>query len=39
MRDEKIGSFEGQILADGNVMASGRVNTYQPDNKELKQLF
>ncbi|OAT18150.1 3-hydroxydecanoyl-[ACP] dehydratase [Buttiauxella gaviniae ATCC 51604] len=39
MRDEKIGSFEGQILADGNVLASGRVNTYQPDNNELKQLF
>ena len=39
MRDEKIGSFEGQILADSNVLASGRVNTYQPDNNELKQLF
>lgn len=39
MRDDKIGSFEGQILADGNVLASGRVNTYQPDNNELKQLF
>ncbi|OAT20578.1 3-hydroxydecanoyl-[ACP] dehydratase [Buttiauxella noackiae ATCC 51607] len=39
MRDNKIGSFEGQILADGNVLASGRVNTYQPDNNELKQLF
>lgn len=39
MRDDKIGSFEGQILADGNVLASGRVNTYQPDNNELAQLF
>jgi len=39
MRDDKIGCFEGQILADGNVLASGRVNTYQPDNNELEQLF
>ncbi|GDX06795.1 3-hydroxy-fatty acyl-ACP dehydratase [Buttiauxella sp. A111] len=39
MRDEKIGCFEGQILADGNILASGRVNTYQPDNNELEQLL
>ncbi|WP_202304793.1 ApeP family dehydratase [Dryocola clanedunensis] len=39
MSDEKIGSFEGEILADNRVMASGRVNTYQPDKNELKQLF
>ncbi|WP_435947865.1 ApeP family dehydratase [Dryocola sp. BD586] len=39
MRDEKIGSFEGEILADNRVLASGRVNTYQPDKNELEQLF
>jgi predicted hotdog family 3-hydroxylacyl-ACP dehydratase len=39
VRDEKIGSFEGEILANNHVMASGRVNTYQPDKNELEQLF
>ncbi len=39
VRDEKIGSFEGVILADKHIVASGRVNTYQPDNDELEQLF
>ncbi|MCT4704270.1 3-hydroxy-fatty acyl-ACP dehydratase [Enterobacteriaceae bacterium H20N1] len=39
MRDEKIGSFEGEILANNRLMASGRVNTYQPDKNELEQLF
>lgn len=39
MRDDKIGSFEGEILADNRVVASGRVNTYQPDKNELEQLF
>ena len=39
MRDEKIGSFEGAILANNQLMASGRVNTYQPDKNEVEQLF
>jgi len=39
MRDEKIGSFEGAILANNQLMASGRVNTYQPDKNEIEHLF
>lgn len=39
MRDEKIGCFEGVIYANNHVLASGRVNTYQPDKNELEQLF
>jgi len=39
MRDGKIGSFEGEILASNRPMASGRVNTYQPDKNEIEQLF
>ena len=39
MRDDKIGCFEGVICADNHVLASGRVNTYQPDKNELEQLF
>lgn len=39
IRDEKIGSFEGEIFANDQIMASGRVNTYQPDKNELEQLF
>lgn len=38
MRDEKIGSFEGEIRIDGERVASGRLNTYQPDSIELQQL-
>lgn len=39
MRDEKIGSFDGEITAQNRVLAAGRVNTYQPDKNELEQLF
>ncbi len=39
MRDEKIGSFDGEIAVDGACCASGRLNTYQPDADELQQLL
>ncbi|WP_034913995.1 hotdog family protein [Erwinia sp. 9145] len=39
MRDEKIGSFEGEIDAEGQHLASGRLNTWQPDENELQQLL
>lgn len=39
MRDEKIGSFEGDISIAGESFASGRLNTYQPDKAELQQLL
>ncbi|MBI0549910.1 hotdog family protein [Pectobacterium parmentieri] len=39
MRDDKVGSFEGEIAIDGEKYASGRLNTYQPDDNELKTLL
>ncbi|PLV62101.1 hotdog family protein [Erwinia sp. B116] len=39
MRDEKMGSFEGQICIDDACVASGRLNTYQPDNLELQKII
>lgn len=39
MRDDKIASFEGQIFIDGEPVAAGRLNTYQPDRHELQQLL
>lgn len=39
MRDEKIGCFDGEIRINGEKYASGRLNTYQPDDHELKQLL
>lgn len=39
MRDEKIGSFEGNITINGEHYASVRLNTYQPDREELNQLM
>ncbi|AOM42195.1 hotdog family protein [Xenorhabdus hominickii] len=39
MQDEKFGSFEGVISRNDTVLATGRLNTYQPDTTELKQLF
>ncbi|CPR15471.1 hotdog family protein [Brenneria goodwinii] len=39
MRDEKIGSFDGEIIVDGESYAAGRLTTYQPDDNELKQLL
>lgn len=39
MQDERFGSFEGVITADGERLASGRVNTFQPTPAELNTLF
>ncbi|MBN3345066.1 hotdog family protein [Pectobacterium brasiliense] len=39
MRDDKIGSFEGEIAIAGETYASGRLNTYQPDEHELTALL
>ncbi len=39
MHDDKIASFEGEIAINGEVYASGRLNTYQPDEEELNQLL
>ncbi|KMJ44483.1 3-hydroxy-fatty acyl-ACP dehydratase [Xenorhabdus khoisanae] len=39
LQDEKVGSFEGSICCNGTVLTTGRLNTYQPDKTELKQLF
>ena len=39
MRDEKIGSFEGRILINGERYAGGRLNIYQPGRHELQQLL
>ena len=38
MRDDKLGSFEGEIRSGETIIASGRLNTYQPDEHELFQL-
>ena len=38
MRDDKLGSFEGEIRNDDHILASGRLNTYQPDEDELTRL-
>ncbi|QKJ86721.1 3-hydroxy-fatty acyl-ACP dehydratase [Paramixta manurensis] len=38
MRDDKIGSFDGEITIDGALVASGRLNTWQPDEDEFTQL-
>lgn len=39
MRDNKIGSFDGEITLNGECYARGRLNTYQPDRQELQQLL
>ncbi|MDU6431740.1 MAG: hotdog family protein [Pantoea sp.] len=39
MRDDRMGSFEGEIRYGDRVLASGRLNTYQPDEQELQQLI
>ncbi|MDX6019358.1 3-hydroxy-fatty acyl-ACP dehydratase [Scandinavium sp. V105_16] len=39
MQDERFGSFECEIIADGKKLASGRVNTFQPTSEELNSLF
>lgn len=39
MRDERMGSFEGEISHGDRILASGRLNTYQPNEQELHQLM
>ncbi|MCC8378455.1 hotdog family protein [Xenorhabdus sp. PB30.3] len=39
LQDEKFGSFEGEVSCNGTVLVTGRLNTYQPEKEELKQLF
>ena len=39
MRDDRLGSFSGEIRIDGATYASGRLNTYQPDEQQLQQLL
>lgn len=39
LQDEKFGSFEGEVSCTGCSLATARLNTYQPDQQELKQLF
>ncbi|EJL90508.1 MULTISPECIES: ApeP family dehydratase [unclassified Pantoea] len=38
MRDDRLGSFEGEIRCNDVMIASGRLNTYQPNQQELIQL-
>lgn len=39
MRDDRMGSFEGEIRHGEQLLASGRLNTYQPNEEELQQLM
>lgn len=39
LQDEKFGSFEGEVSCAGCSLATARINIYQPDQQELKQLF
>lgn len=39
MRDDRMGSFEGEIRQGTRQLASGRLNTYQPNEAELQQLM
>ncbi|PKH23693.1 3-hydroxy-fatty acyl-ACP dehydratase [Enterobacterales bacterium CwR94] len=39
MQDQRFGSFDAQISADDNIVATGRINTFQPDAEALAQLF
>ncbi|MCU6667366.1 3-hydroxy-fatty acyl-ACP dehydratase [Enterobacteriaceae bacterium H4N4] len=39
MQDERFGSFECAITAEGSTLATGRVNTFQPTDEELTSLF
>ncbi|KKW50477.1 3-hydroxy-fatty acyl-ACP dehydratase [Pantoea sp. BS_4] len=39
MQDARFGSFECTITADEVVLATGRVNTFQPTADELHSLF
>lgn len=39
MRDDKMASFEGIIMINGDTRASGRLTIYQPDEAELARLL
>ncbi|WP_431224918.1 3-hydroxy-fatty acyl-ACP dehydratase [Serratia sp. L9] len=39
MHDERVGSFDCTICAEGDLLATGRVNTFQPTQDELTILF
>ena len=39
MRDDRMGSFEGDIRHGSQLLASGRLNTYQPNEAELQQVM
>lgn len=39
MQDERFGSFDCTIMADNTLLASGRVNTFQPTQQELTTIF
>lgn len=39
MRDDRLGSFEGKISHQSECLATGRLNTYQPDDDELQRLL
>ena len=39
MRDDRMGSFEGEIRHGVQRLACGRLNTYQPNEAELQQLM
>ena len=39
MQDDRFGSFDCTIIAGGEPLATGRVNTFQPTEDELATLF
>lgn len=39
MQDTRFGSFEAEITHQDEIIAKGRVNTFQPSPGELDQLF
>lgn len=39
MEDSRFGSFEATIYHQAQPVATGRINTYQPEEAELAQLF
>ncbi|WP_368544158.1 ApeP family dehydratase [Enterobacter soli] len=39
MQDERFASFECAIADEAATLATGRVNTFQPDPEELTSLF
>nr|WP_318383451.1 3-hydroxy-fatty acyl-ACP dehydratase [uncultured Enterobacter sp.] len=39
MQDDRFGSFDCTVSANNTLLASGRVNTFQPTTEELTSLF